>query len=404
MATGQVEAAGAAGSGDPRPEPPLDPHRLLLAAFWATGAGWALSWISLPWLVPVWVVLVLGGLLAAGGAVTLRYRSGRFWAGAALVAALAFFAMDEDWDTVRLVLGLLAAVALFGAFLAALPQSRRRTVLSLLLLFHLGGLLVAVTLPEPPGADPAYLSFQLWRLLYRPYLDFLHLSSAYNYYSPNPTNEEIVLWIHVRYADGRARWVKIPDREKCRTELDYTRWATLAESISGGNTQPDDLEELEDRRREAAEGGPEIPLLDDDASSQYEEPTARVKLYLASFARHVARRYRHPTDQGQPVTGVKIYRVIHQHLSPEQLRDGMDPTDPTLYLPFYFGEYTADGRLKRSCYDVEYDADGEVVREERDPLLYWVIPILREEDGSLTNYVKIHAGDDDAEDEPWKTP
>jgi hypothetical protein len=400
MTNDQPETAGRGVEG-----PALDPRQLLLIGLGATGAGWVLSWSwlsqPLPGLGPVRALLVLAGLLSAGGAVSLRPHAWRFLVGGAAVAALAFLATDEDWDTVRLVLGLLVALALLGALLVALSPPRRRTALSVLILFHLGALLVAVTVPEPPNADTPYLPSQLWENVYHSYLDFLHLNAAYNYYSPNPASEELVLWIHIRYADDKARWVKIPDREKTWTDLEYTRWATLAENIAGGSSTPDDLDELTDQRWDAAEEEDGIPPLEDEPSSQYEEPTKRVKLLLASVARFVARTYPHPTDPGQAVTGIKFYRVSHLNLSLDQLREGVPPTDPTLYQPYYFGEYTADGRLKESSYYAEYDEDGEVVYEERDPYLYWLIPIIREDDGTVTNYVKIHAGGDDAEDEPW---
>jgi hypothetical protein len=76
-----------------------------------------------------------------------------------------------------------------------------------------------------------------------------------------------------------------------------------------------------------------------------------------SYARYAARVA--SQQGGKPVTGVKVYCVVHQTLSPKQILDQMSPEDPTLYSPYFEGEFDADGKLK----------------DPEDPLLYWLIPI-----------------------------
>jgi hypothetical protein len=66
-----------------------------------------------------------------------------------------------------------------------------------------------------------------------------------------------------------------------------------------------------------------------------------------------------PICYGKRVAAVKIYRVVHQILSPQQILDGLSPEDPMLYIPFFLGEYDAHGDLKNP----------------EDPLIYWLIPI-----------------------------
>jgi hypothetical protein len=68
-----------------------------------------------------------------------------------------------------------------------------------------------------------------------------------------------------------------------------------------------------------------------------------------------------------------------------------------MYYPYYLGEYDKDGRLK------PYTGAGASMPHP-DPLLYWLIPIVREsigpvdrrvqgeEGGRIKNYVYRHAG------------
>jgi hypothetical protein len=101
-----------------------------------------------------------------------------------------------------------------------------------------------------------------------------------------------------------------------------------------------------------------------DISLQYRTPNFFARKLLESYARYVARNTPHPIDPAIPVTGVKIYRVVHRILSPQELAEGFDYDYPTSFVPFYQGEFDTDGNLKNP----------------RDPLLYWVIPILWRED------------------------
>ncbi len=73
------------------------------------------------------------------------------------------------------------------------------------------------------------------------------------------------------------------------------------------------------------------------------------------------------------------------------------PDDPTTYRAYYLGEYDKDGNRK------PYTAAG-TTRPRPDPLLFWLIPIVRESIGSadrqvqgaegerINNYVYRHAG------------
>jgi hypothetical protein len=110
---------------------------------------------------------------------------------------------------------------------------------------------------------------------------------------------------------------------------------------------------------------------------------------IPAYARHIAAEYSdiRKGKNGQPVqytvTSVKMFRVEHRVISPNQLlthensaevdakrlnpklnitprvEGGYTPYHPSLYSPYYLGEY---------------DPSGSLVNP-RDPLLYWLVPI-----------------------------
>jgi hypothetical protein len=61
-----------------------------------------------------------------------------------------------------------------------------------------------------------------------------------------------------------------------------------------------------------------------------------------------------------PVKSVKVYRIVHQVISPQELAKGMDPMDKTKHVPHFLGEHNRDGKLIN----------------ETDPFLYWYLPML----------------------------
>jgi hypothetical protein len=113
------------------------------------------------------------------------------------------------WDSIRLFLAVLAAVAVAGAALVLLPSPGRRLVISLYVLYHFGGILTAV-MSAPPQP---WIFQQLWARLYRPYLQFMYLNNAYHFYAPEP-GPSCFLWFRVEYqndaGDTRYSWDEYP--------------------------------------------------------------------------------------------------------------------------------------------------------------------------------------------------
>ena len=123
---------------------------------------------------------------------------------------------------------------------------------------------------------------------------------------------------------------------------------------------------------------------------------------------------------------MKIYHVEAHNPQVDNFQAGQGPYDPELYLAFYQGEYDAEGNLKPSCLQIQRNAEGREIGRIQDPFLYWLIPIVRVPDrpegetmqedptvpkapkrgpepykgeGKIINYVYIHAGDKDKDQE-----
>jgi hypothetical protein len=162
--------------------------------------------------------LVLRFLCLAGGLVVLanavqrhfrtaswdlagRLESSTLIATGALASAVAYYSMDRAWDSGKLFFGMLVLFCLASSILVLLPTLLRRLALSLLVIFHFAGMVVAVTSVDPPNGTGPWLAKQLWTRVYRPYLSLLYMTNAYHFYSPDPGPPSMV-WFAMRYSDG----------------------------------------------------------------------------------------------------------------------------------------------------------------------------------------------------------
>jgi hypothetical protein len=367
------------------------------------------------------LVLVAGGALAAAVALTQRSDDWRAWAAAGGIGWLAVAGLPAHWDTGRLVAGVLGTLGLAGAGLAFAPAGWRYAVLSLFVLYHFGSLLTHTTLPETYSSPPPWVSTQAANRLYSDYSRFLYLINAYHFYSPDP-GPASHLFLYIEYqtdeddkdektgevkrtADGRpvkvktAEWVNMPQRTTQYRDplgMTYYRRLSLTELVSqappGGVTGASvEKANAVQRRRDNQLGllgvpvpgavgyGNEIDL------SQYRVPLPHIRRQLfPSYARHVARVYTGPRKRADgttvqyTVTRVKMFRVEHRVLSPNQFLGYDNPLDvqyhpgqpprkmgllspyhPSTYHPYYVGEYDPDGELTNP----------------NDPLLYWLLPV-----------------------------
>jgi hypothetical protein len=369
------------------------------------------------------IFLIVTGVILAMGAVGIRLRTiqeeaeERFRAAgiialAAAVPFLALLSLDKEWDSFGLLLSVMVGVGLATAGLLLLPRVARRLMLLVVVLFHFGGILSAVGSPAPAGGQQSWLINQLWVRVYRPYLYFCYLNNAYHFYSPDP-GPPMLLWFRIEYEGGKSRWVELP-RDEARSKLSFQRRLALTESTNQPKAQqPFDFNDRLLLRIEAGQRYKhgKVPLMDDgNRPLEYREPIAYAKQLLKSYARYVMSHFPCEEDPTLKPISVKIYRVIHMIPSQDQVRQypDFDPFDPTMYLPYFQGEFDADGRLHNAP---KYE-DGVLI-ERGDPFLYWLIPIKRElkadyrprigpdgkylpplpSDYKLVDYLKVHAGD-----------
>jgi hypothetical protein len=338
------------------------------------------------------VLLVLAALACFFSCWGLYYGSGR----------------ELEWDTLRLFLGAAAFVALVSAPLVVVPQGVRRGVISLIILLHFGGICTAI-LAAPP--TPWIIS-QLWTRVYRSYLEFLYLTNAYHFYAPEP-GPATYLWFRNVYFDKSTQtfhghWLKVPDfddrgRPRYTLALQYQRYLALTENITHTGpgrsmyevvgTGPDARLETANFLKKRLMHTPDYrPKLGDPAPApgalavpfhpfvasqqQFVEPALSVRHLLESYTRHVA-RIPYPDHPEYEISHTKVYRVRHE-IPPEGLYiQGADPRDPVFYRPYYMGDFTPDGTQTNTG----------------DPFLYWLLPIIRDNEGRVRDYARRHAGD-----------
>jgi hypothetical protein len=414
-----------------RPLPPpgtpsfLRPWNLMLAALGVTVLGLLL--MATPAIALRLITLGVGLLLAASAVVKRlktagweleeRFESAGLCAVASFTALLAYLGMEESWDSGKMFLGVLVGAGLVGAVLLVLPTMARRAVISLLVLFHFGGILTAVSCVQPRNDPSPWISMQLWTRFYRPYLTFAYLTNAYHFYSPDP-GPPTLLWFRVEYSDRSHRWIKIPVRKDNLLALHYQRLLALTESsaapmprlplslaevpqwerMTGRPYDRPTWNDIAHRRLVGAykfSPDPILEIKDLAPAAQYSEPQELARRYISSYAHHIAVTSPHPTNPDVSVQSVSIYRLTHRIIGPGQIAQGMSPLDETFYTPFYMGKFNTKGELI----------------DPNDPFLYWYLPIIMvprnypsgtdgiyinappPPDGRLLNCMKIHAGD-----------
>lgn len=389
------------------------PWPLMGAAGGCTVAGLALSQTTL---IPLRLFFLGAGLLLAGGAVARRLQTASWeledrvesagvLAAAAFVAMFGYMSMDSSWESGEVFLGALIVAALTGSFIVLLPRTGRRIAAVLFVLFHFCGILTAVTSVPPRNDPPPWLATLIWSKFYRHYLFFTHFTNAYHFYSPDP-GPPTLLWFHIEYDNGSARWKKIPNRDESPIGLHHQRMLAAAESTMNPAGPPlakdwigvaeektkqkyvlfpgiphASSEEIVQRRKiggdtykfvdpndKDKEGRPrpaplwpiyeESPPISNIWMNQYSEPNEFGRRLIASYARHIAHSYNDPDN---PVKAVRVYRLVHKMISPRELYEGKDPLESTNFLPYYMGKY---------------DPNGKILDPE-DAFLFWHVPIVR---------------------------
>ncbi len=434
------------GAGDERAL--ADPWRWMWTGVGASAAAFCWARLFGDGATAVRFLLIAAGLAGATTAVCLRFWAGRpllrhlkegaagertAGAGLLVLAGLTAFLTcwalylgaerAEEWDSLRLLLAVATLVAFAASIVVASGPRLRRVLLSALIVFHLGGIVTAV-LAYPPSP---WLMQVLRSRVYGPYLEFMQLSNAYRFYSPEPW-PATQLWFRVEYHDADHdrvvwNWFKIPDVDEEGQPRDalrvrYQRRLSLTENITPSLPMPPreyrdraglirTAEYFRKRDRQCPEPtakenqkdllGQEkatskvfvpylwqvVPAGDPRLGyTEFAAPDINSRLLLRSYARYAA-RLPHPKYPNATVKSVKLYKVLHRTLTPQETAAGADPQDLTNFLPYYEGQYDPQGNLQ--------DPD--------DPFLYWMLPIVRVHGNNpnlpIQAWLYLHSGDEE---------
>ena len=360
------------------------------------GGGLALVIVALVVPAAAKVFFLFPGLLGIGAAVWMRLawteweledraRSAGLLTLAGLGSGLAASGFGQaGWDSFAIVGAAGVGVALAGALLVLMPPLARRLAITVLVLIHFLGILTAVTsVPPPNGGNSPFLVNVAWTYFYRNYLQFMYLNNAYHFYSPDPGPPSL-LWFAIDYEKGHPRWVMLPRADQYRTRQDYQRYLALAEYSSPSAPAPpfpgpvfDEMWKL--RVKQGANLN--IPAAGEEfgipRNVQFQFPLTYTKHMVASYARYVAQHFPSNLGPEDRVKSVKVYRVKHNILSPEQFANietqKWSVTGPETYVPFYLGEFDAEGKLTRGL-PVFNPLTGQQMNPlNSDPFLYWAM-------------------------------
>jgi hypothetical protein len=377
-----------------------------------TGGSILLWLLAAPWCA--WSARALALHATDGRPLPARLETAVLLTQAGLAALLGSWALywgaDPElrnyWDSVRLFLGVAAAVAFLAAPLVAAPQPLRRLGVSVLIVLHFVAIL-SVVLGSPPGP---FLAQEAHHWLFRPYIDFMYLNNAYRFYSPEPSASS-QLWLRVEYEQpGKkevvSRWIRLPEVDAVGTpqyfsNVQFTRRLALTENVARAEPMPplaiftadgrlkrSPFTEarirhlpLDPQQRDLGQESldPAIPMHPDPGVQNYQKPLPAGRQLLASFARHVLGQ---PPPKEYPnarPVRVKMYRVLHRLVSAEAMAKGIDPHNWELLVPYYMGMYDRDGNLL----------------DAYDPFLYWALPMLPDPHNPkmMRCYIYLHSGD-----------
>jgi hypothetical protein len=349
------------------------------------------------------LALVFIGAVTAGAAVSMRPDLWWAWGLGAAAAALGSVGLPAEWDSFPPLFRTLAGVGVVGAVFCRLPTGWRIALASVAILFHFGGIMTAATAPAPQP----WIGDQLWTRVYNPYLQFIYMRNAYQFYSPNPGPASILAFLlktETTDANGRTRydtrWVVLPRRpEHVRDPLglSYYRRLSLTEQVA--QPAPGSIDQFEktdmwmrryNRSTLRPGGSPPIPFHPvDNVNFQYRLPRSDISRYvLPSYASHVI--IDHTPDQATAgKTTVKVYRLEHLTLPAERFIEGDSPYHPGTYRPYFLGEFNARGDLVNP----------------QEEMLYWLVPVIPRFPGPgdankkpYFDYLSVHALDMKIED------
>ena len=348
---------------------------------------------SLPSIVStVRLLLVTVGAVTVGAAVSMRSDLWRVWAIGAAASLLAVFGTPGHWDSYQLVFEILTGVAVIGAVIAGVESRWRYILATVILAYHFGGIFSATVSPSPSP----WFAEQIYNRYYASYLQFVYLTNAYHFYSPQPGPASVDVFLLKTEAGDEAlpdgtrrkkyeyRWAVIPYRHETGRDplgLTYIRRLSLTHQTAQVgyelilNPQSFERAEVHERRKELAMklGGPYYPFHPIvPVFNQYQVPRSDVMNYvLPSYAQHLILDYT-PDAAAAAKTTVKIYRLEHETLSVAEFNSGTDPFHPATYRAFFLGEYG----FRPDRTDPERKRTRIELLDPQEKMLYWMIPVI----------------------------
>ncbi len=382
----------------PPPEP-LAVYRIAIIGIVLAGIAAVLNPIS-DSLSTIRLLLVAAGCLTAGSAISMRPMLPLAWLMGAVTFALAWPGLPAHWDSARLVVAVGSGVCLGAVLLSALPRSWRCSILSVMAMWHFGGIFCATTWPDPTP----WTTRQIGTNMYLPYLMFMYLRNAYHFYSPNPGPAShlfaLVKSVNTKTGETRHHWMTLPKRStQMKDPLGLTYFRRLSITEQASQTAPAPILSFEandiTRRRQRVAGGiggysnyPKIPIAPDEfeaQSGQYRMPQPTISRYLLpSYANFILKS--EAEGDWKPVS-VKLYRLEHRVMPTFYFVKGGDMNNPTTFRPYYLGEFAENPAT-----------DKVELVDPQDPMLYWYVPILPKpgttgpEHVEYLDYMSEHAG------------
>jgi hypothetical protein len=316
--------------------------------------------------------LVFAGAVIAGAGISMRPDLWWSWGFGALASAMAVFGLPNTWDSFQMLFSVLAGVAGAGAVFCLLPSGWRYAGVAAILLFHFSGIFFATTAPP---ASP-WLTDQMFRRIYNPYLQFAYLRNAYHFYSPEPGPASVLVFF-LKTETGydpvtekkqyQTQWIPSPTRPANVRDpmgLEYYRMLSLNEQLARGShalvmgNEDFERSEMKVRRTVRAPVIPFHPV--EPIALQYKVPNPEVMRYLLpSYASHMILENT-PDKETARKTTVKVYRLEHRDLLPSQMAKGENPYHPGTYRPYFLGEFDVFGKLLNP----------------QEELLYWMLPVI----------------------------
>ncbi len=206
-----------------------------------------------------------------------------------------------------------------------------RTIVTLLLLWHLAAVVVA-SWSIPPSSELSQKAVTP----FRPYLRATYLNVGYRFFAPDPPRGSNLVRYEVTLEDGHTETGTFPDRDVHRPRLAYHRHFMITSQVIEWAVPPEEDVVPADMPpaffAEAPAEEVEGYRLARTAYVQRLDETAQA---MQSIAEHLLHAH------GAEI--VKLYLKQHRVPARQAVIDGMQLTDKSLYRERYLGRLASDG-------------------------------------------------------------